>query len=132
MIVTGDIYKILYEKVQDFGIKDIYDGWNGIKSGLSGEAVVIVTPTAITPDTYWEEATAHINICVPDYLGKAGTVRLTELERLADIWVHGGFVGLYDDSVYRIRKSSLGKERDEALRCGYVNLVLDFEILNIL
>lgn len=45
MIVTSDIYKILFDKVKDFGIKAVYDGWNPIKSELKEEAIVIVTST---------------------------------------------------------------------------------------
>lgn len=131
MIVTGDIYKILFEEVQVFGIKDVYDGWNPIKSELKEEAVVIVTPTPIEPDTYWERAFAHVNICVPDYLGETNTQRLNELERKASRWILGDIVGEYDGSAYLISKDRLGTERDDALKCSYVNLVLLFEILNV-
>ena len=131
MIVTGDIYKILYEKVQEFGIKSVYDGWNKIDAELTEEAIVILTSTDITPNTYWERTIAQVNICVPDFLNEENTVRLTELERLANIWIYGGIVGHYDDSVYRITKNSLGRERDDALKCSYVNLSLIFEILNV-
>ena len=131
MIVTTDIYKILFDKVKDFGIKAVYDGWNPIKSHLKEEAIVIVTSTPIEPDTYWERAYAHVNICVPDYLGEANTQRLGELERLANLWVWEGMSGEYDGSAYRISKDSLGLERDDAMKCSYVNLVLLFEILNV-
>ena len=127
MIVTTDIYKILFDKVKDFGIKDVYDGWNPIRSHLKDEAIVIVTSTPIEPDTYWERAYAHVNICVPDYLGEANTQRLNEMERLANLWIWDDIVGEYDGSAYRISKDSLGIERDDALKCSYVNLVLLFE-----
>ena len=131
MIVTGDIYKILFNRVKEFGIKAVYDGWNPIKSHLKDEAIVIVTSTPIEPDTYWERAYAHVNICVPDYLGEANTQRLGELERLANLWICDGIVGEYDGSAYRISKDSMGIERDDALKCSYVNLVLLFKILNV-
>lgn len=131
MIVTGDIYKIIYGKLQDFGINAIHDGWNNIKSELSEEAIVIVTSTPIEPDTYWEKAYVHVNICVPDCLGETNTVRLNELERAAAGWIKGGMTGVYDGSTYSISIDSLGKERDDALQCSYVNLVLLFEILNV-
>ena len=131
MIVTTDIYKILFDKVKDFGIKDVYDGWNPIKSHLREEAIVIVTSTPIDPDTYWERAYVHVNICVPDYLGKTNTRRLNEVERMANLWIRDGIVGEYDGSSYLISKDSLGIEEDDALKCSYVNLVLLFEILNV-
>lgn len=131
MIVTGDIYKILFEQVKDFGIKDVYDSWNPIKSELKNEAVVIVTSTPIEPDTYWERAYSHVNICVPDYLGETNTQRLNELERSANRWIWDDIVGEYDGSAYLISKDRLGTERDDALKCSYVNLVLLFEILNV-
>lgn len=131
MIVTGDIYKILFGKVQAFGIKSIHDGWNPLKSKPAEEAVVIVTSTPIEPDTYWEKAFAHVNICVPDYMGQANTPRLNELERMANGWVGKGVTGEFDGTTYRISRESLGIERDDALECSYVNLVLLFEILNV-
>ena len=131
MIVTTDIYKILFDRVKDFGIKAVHDGWNPISSHLKEEAIVIVTSMPIEPDTYWEKAFAHVNICVPDYLGEANTQRLNELERLANLWIWDDKVGEYDGSTYRISKDSLGIERDDALKCSYVNLVLLFEILNV-
>ena len=131
MIVTGDIYKILFGKVQAFRIKSIHDGWDPLKSKPAEEAVVIVTSTPIEPDTYWEKAFAHVNICVPDYMGQANTPRLNELERMANGWVGKGITGEFDGTTYRISKESLGIERDDALECSYVNLVLLFEILNV-
>ena len=134
MIVTGDIYKILFDRVKDaFGIgtESIYDSWNPIKSRLKEEAIVIVASAPIEPDTYWEKAFAHVNICVPDYLGEANKQRLTALERMACAWIGQGFTGVYDGTRYRVGKDSLGLERDDALKCSYVNLVLLFEILNV-
>lgn len=131
MIVTTDIYKILYKKVQEFGIKAIYDSWNPITSELKEEAIVIVTSTPIEPDTYWEKTFVHVNICVPDYLNDVNTVRLNEVERLANMWIYDEFVDEYDDSWYRISRNSLGIERDDLLQCSYVSIKLFFEILNV-
>ena len=131
MIVTGDIYEIIFDKMKGFGIKDVYDGWNPIKSRLKGEAVVIVTSTPIEPDTHWERAYVHVNICVPDYLGEMSTRRLKEVERMAAKWIGEGFTDVYDGTRYRVGKDSIGIEREDALECGYVNLVLLFEILNV-
>ena len=133
MIVTGDIYKILFDRVKNaFGIKAVYDDWTPIKSHLKEEAIVIVTSTSIEPDTYWEKSFAHVNICVPDYLGEVNKQRLTELERMAQEWIGKGFTDVYDGTRYRVGKDSLGIERDDALKCSYVNLVLLFEIINTL
>lgn len=131
MITTSDIYEILSDRVKDFGIKAVYDSWNPIKSHLKEEAIVIVTSTPIEPDTYWDRAYAHVNICVPDRLGETDTIRLKELERMAAMFAYTPIVGKYDGSTYRITKGSLGKERDDALKCSYVNLALLFEILNV-
>lgn len=131
MIVSSDIYKILFDKLKDFGIKDVYDGWNPIQSKLKHEAIVIVTSSPIEPDTYWERAYAHVNICVPHYLGSANTTRLNELERMAGAFIRKPIVGKFDGDTYRMAKDSLGIERDDALKCSYVNLVLLVEILNV-
>ena len=131
MIVSSDIYKILFDKLKDFGIKDVYDGWNPIQSKLKHEAIVIVTSSPIEPDTYWERAYAHVNICVPHCLGSANTTRLNELERMAEAFIRKPIVGKFDGDTYRMAKDSLGIERDDALKCSYVNLVLLVEILNV-
>lgn len=131
MIVTTDIYTILHEKVQEFGIKAIYDSWNPITSELKEKAIVIVTSTPIEPDTYWEKTFVHVNICVPDYLNDVDTVKLNEVERLANMWIYDEFVDEYDDSWYRISRNSLGIERDDRLQCSYVSIKLLFEILNV-
>ncbi|WP_232038509.1 hypothetical protein [Paraprevotella xylaniphila] len=132
MIVTGDIYKILYEKIQEFGIKTIYNSWNPIKSELKEESIVIVTSTPIEPDVYWEKAFVHVNICIPDYLEYVNITRLNEVERLAASWIKDTPVGIFDGTRYRLSKSSLGIERDDALKCSYVNLKILFEILNVM
>ena len=131
MIVTTDIYKVLYENVKALGIKAVYDSWNPIKSKLRGEAVVIVTSVPMEPDTYWQKAYAHINICVPDFRGTENTIRLNELERVAEKWIKNGIVGEFDGSWYYISKDAIGIERDDSLCCSYVNLVLLFKILNV-
>ena len=131
MIVSSDIYKILFDKLKDFGIKDVYDGWNPIQSKLKHEAIVIVTSTPVEPDMYWERAYAHVNICVPHYLGSTNTTRLNELERMAEAFIRKPIVGKFDGDTYRMAKDSLGIERDDALKCSYVNLVLLVEILNV-
>lgn len=131
MIVTGDIYKIIFKEVQDFGIKAIYDCWNSIDAPLKDEAIVIITSTPIEPDTYWEKTFVYVSICVPDYLGKVNTVRLNELERLSALWIEDEIVCDFDGSWYMISKSSLGIERDNALKCSYVSIKLSFEILNV-
>ena len=58
-------------------------------------------------------------------------ILLNELERFANKWIGNNPVGEFDGSKYRISKSSLGIEKDEALKCSYVNIKLLFEILNV-
>lgn len=131
MIVTGDIYEIFYEKVQEFGIKAVHDSWNPITSELKEEAVVIVISTPIEPDTYWENAVVHVNICVPDYLDEVNKIRLQEIERMAKEWTNRFRGGEYDNSRYSVKRKGLGIERDDALKCSYVNIKLLFKILNV-
>ena len=54
-----------------------------------------------------------------------------ELERLSALWIEDEIVCDFDGSWYMISKSSLGIERDNALKCSYVSIKLSFEILNV-
>ena len=131
MIVTTDIYKILFDKLKSFSIKDIYDNWNAIKEGVKSELIVIVVKDFLEPETYWEVCYPHINICVP-YLtgGKANTIRLNELERAIKKLLIGES-GVFDGSQYHWEIDRIGIEEDVKLSCSYVNVVLKFKVLNI-
>ncbi|WP_302029794.1 hypothetical protein [Bacteroides finegoldii] len=131
MIVTTDIYKILYDKLKGFPVKNIYDSWNSINKGVKSELIVIVIRDSLEPETYWEVCYPHVNICVP-YLtsGKTNTVRLNELERAAKLFFIGKS-GVFDSTQYHWEIDRIGIEEDVKLACSYVNVVLKFKVLNV-
>lgn len=133
MIVTGNIVEIVTDKAASLGIQSFFNGWGKIDSPLKDEAIVIFVSTALEPDTYWERATVHVNICVPDYLGEVNGRRLTDLERMAKAWSDDMdlMTGVFDGTQFTIKRLGLGQERDDALKCSYVNLILSFETLNV-
>lgn len=132
MIVTSDIYKIIHDSVISLNLGKIHNGWAKVKGRLKEEAVVIVVSNPIEDGTYWEETTVHVNFCVPNLPGEPDTARLNEVERIADGWIGKGITGKCDGSAYTYSKASIGIEEDDALKCCYVNLVLDFRILNVM
>lgn len=131
MIVTTDIYKILYDRLKGFSVKDIYDSWNSVKKGVKNDLIVIVVRDSLEPETYWEFCYPHINICVP-YLtsGKANTIRLNELERAIKKLLIGES-GVFDNTQYHWEIDRIGIEEDVKLGCSYVNVVLKFKVLNV-
>lgn len=132
MIVYDDIPTIIQDKMEAAGIVvPICRRWDKLKGKLAKEVAVIIATTPVTPGIYWEDAAAHINWCVPDYLGEEDTIRLTDVERLLDAWIKGGVVDVHDGTWYKLEKTHMGSERDEALQCSYVNLIIDFKILNV-
>lgn len=131
MIVTSDIYDILYPKVKEFFRGDVFYDWKKIGTKLKRESAVIVVSTPLEPGVYWEEAFCYVNICVPDYKGNENAYRLKEVERLLNEYLGKGFAGVYDHSGYNVRKAGIGIERDEALDCSFVSLRLLFQNLNV-
>ena len=130
MIVTTDIANILYRDCKAFGI-EVYQSGNipDEDKELSSERVIIRTKTQ-SPETYWKKGFVEVNLCVPDWGGKATLSRLQELERKVQE-VLDDVVGEYDGSSYYYSIDSIGTEADTALKCHYVNVRILFQVLNV-
>ena len=131
MITTSDIVDILYEVCASFEIEVFRKGY--IPNGEVTSERIVILPKDQTPETYWKKSFVEINICVPDLSeGVANIARLQELERQAQK-VFLGYAGEYDGSGYTYSISSInGLNRDESLKCHYVNVRLLFEVLNVM
>jgi hypothetical protein len=129
MITTSDIADILYAKCRVFEM-DIYRR-GAIPDGIVDSERIVILPKDQTPQTYWKKSFVEVNICVPDLAGGiADLSRLQELERMAQ-GVFDGVTGGYDQSHYLISIESLsGVNKDEEMKCHYVNVRLLFEVLN--
>ena len=129
MITTSDIVDILYCVCAAFEV-DIYrKGY--IPYGIVKCERVVILSKDQTPQTYWKKSFIEINICVPDIRdGVANLERLQTLERKAQR-VFATKAGEYDTSSYQYSIESIsGVNRDESMKCHYVNVRLLFEVLN--
>lgn len=131
MITTSDIVDILYGVCAPFGIDIFRRGY--IPDGEVSSERIVILPKDQTPSTYWKKCFVEINICVPDISdGVADLERLQELERQA-ARVFDGNAGEYSDSYYAYSISSIsGVNKDDSLKCHYVNVRLLFEVLNVM
>lgn len=129
MITTSDIVDILYGVCAAFEM-DIYRKGYIPDGVVKCERIVILSKDQ-TPQTYWKKSFIEVNICVPDIReGVANLERLQELERKAQR-VFVTRTGEYDSSHYMYSVESIsGVNRDESMKCHYVNVRLLFEVLN--
>lgn len=129
MIVSSDISDIIYKDCSVFGIERERFG-NILDGDLVKERIVVFTKTLSTED-FWNEVFVNVNFCVPDKTGRADLSRLQEIEREAWEYLKSS-TGLFDGTRYRysIRSSSI--EEDEKMKCHYVNVILKFEVLNVM
>ena len=129
MIVTTDIANILYRDCQPFGIPIVPHG-KKLTGELKSERIVIHAKKQ-QPGTYWKKSFVEVNLCVPNLKeGEANTIRLNELERMANQKLND-VVGNYDGTNYYYSIESIGIEKDESLKCHYVNVRILFEVLNV-
>lgn len=129
MIVNSDISDIIYNDCSVFGIKTYRFG--NIPDGKVKSERIVVIAKALTADEYWNDGFVNVNFCVPDKQGTANTPRLQELERR--VWKElGSRTGVFDGTRYRYNVYSSGIEQDEGLECHYVNVILKFEVLNVI
>lgn len=131
MITTADIVDILYGVCAPFGVDVFRKGY--IPDGEVTKDRVVILPKDQTTETYWKKCFVDVNICVPDISdGVADIGRLQELERQARR-VFVSAAGEYDDSYYAYSVESInGINKDDSLKCHYVNVRLLFEVLNVM
>lgn len=129
MITTSDIADILYEVCSSFGVEVYRKGY--IPDGIVSTERVVILPKEQSPQTYWKKSFVEINICVPDLDdGVANLARLQQFERQAQA-LFDGHADAYDSSSYKYGIESIsGVNRDEGMKCHYVNVRLLFEVLN--
>lgn len=102
-----------------------------IPDGIVKAERIVILPKDQSSQTYWKKCFVEVNICVPDIAeGVANLERLQQLERIAQ-WYFDGVTGEYDENHYLISIESLsGVNKDEEMKCHYVNVRLLFEVLN--
>lgn len=129
MITTSDIVDILYGVCAPFKMPMYRKG--AIPDGVVTEERVVIIPKDQTSQTYWKKCFVEVNVCIPDLAdGLANLVRLQEVERYAQA-LFDGVAGEYDSNSYLFVIESLsGVNRDEGMKCHYVNVRLLFQVLN--
>lgn len=129
MITPTKIANILYQDCKALGIPIVPFG-KTIVGDLKDERVVIKSKRQ-RPGKIWKKSFVEVNICVPDLSpNEAAAIRLEELEGIAG-GVFDDIVGSYNGTSYHYSVESLGTERDESLKCHYVNVRILFEVLNV-
>ncbi len=129
MITTSDIVDILHGVCARYGAPVYRKG--AIPDGVVTEERIVILPKDQSSQTYWKKCFVEVNICVP-YLadGVANLVRLQEVERRAQL-LFDGITGEYDSNSYLFTIESLsGVNRDDSMKCHYVNVRLLFQVLN--
>ena len=129
MITTSDIVDILYEVCAPFKMPIYRKG--AIPEGVVTSERVVILPKDQSSQTYWRKCFVEVNLCVPDISDDvADLTRLQELERQAQD-LFDGVAGEYDSSYYLFSIESLsGANRDDGMKCHYVNVRLLFQVLN--
>ena len=99
--------------------------------GINKEMIVVHVKRQ-SPGTIFDRGFVEVNICVPDFKsGERNRPRLQALERKARKMLKVAIVGTHDGTAYRYSRDSIGIEKEESLKCNYVNVRLLFEIHNI-
>lgn len=131
MLSTSDITDVIYNDCKALGI-DVYRKGN-IPSGVVSKERVVVLPKEQSPDTYWRKTFVEVNICVPDLREDVANLpRLAVLESVAQK-LFDDVVGEYKSRYYKYGINSIsGLNKDDALKCHYVNIRLLFEVLNVM
>lgn len=129
MITTSDIVDILYGVCAPFKMPIYRKG--AIPDGVVTSERIVIIPKAQSPQIYWKKCFVEVNFCVPDISdGVAELNRLQALERQAQR-VFDGVVGEYESDAFMFSIESLnGVNRDDSMKCHYVNVRLLFQVLN--
>lgn len=126
-ILLSDFHTALSIKcVSDPSVIDDFE-----KNGINEETAVIIVKKQTT-ETYWKKGFVEVNVCVPNYKnGRRNGSRLDALEGLVRDMLKTSIVGDYDGTTYRYSEESIAVERDNDMKCYYINVRLLFEIFNI-
>lgn len=129
MITTSDIADIIYKRCSAFEMEVYRKGY--IPNGVVSYERVVIIPKEQGKGVYWKKSFVEINICVPDLEeGVANIARLQQLERKAER-VFASKANGFNESYYRYEIESIsGINRDDSMKCHYVNVRLLFEVLN--
>lgn len=134
MITTEDVYCILHDVCEQFGIKEIYGKHNTPTGKVKTERIVIRTGSQGNGEI-WEKSFVNINFCVPNlFNGDANKIRLQEIERMVKpVFKRGDTVFLKGSHCDYENGGDdwLSTEEDTDLKCHYVNVRILFKVLNV-
>lgn len=100
--------------------------------GVGSELIAVHVKKQET-DVYWKEGFVEVNLCVPDFKSGARNIpRTRELESIARAHTRSSVYGEHEGITYRYSAESIGIEREERMKCHYVNIRLLFEVFNII
>lgn len=130
MIGVSDVEKILYKDCAVFDLP-IQPLGKKYEKELKTERVFIIAKSRET-GSIWAKGFVEVNICVPDIKGEPAKIRLEEIENIGlGYFMLGTHTGEHNGSHYDYTYQSHSIEKDEALRCHFVNFRIIFNVLNV-
>ena len=101
-----------------------------IPDGMVESERIIIIPKSIEDGTRWYRGFVEVNYLVPDKGGEADYISMMEAENSLKVLKYGQ--GEVDGLQYRYRKYSVSYEKDESLKCHFVNYRLLTEIQKVI
>lgn len=130
MITTGEMGRIIALKCKEIGIKLVKQADNLLDGEINEEQIVVI-PKAENTGRIWSRAAVEVNILVPNKRKDILDLqRLYDLERKAKQVFSHRSVGTADGTLYRYSYESIGRISSATLRCGWINIKINFEYLN--
>lgn len=141
MITEIEVGHIIYDDLAFMGLERRLKGH--LKTGsLDGESpmvsekvpdegMIVIIPKSVSNDkTYFNNCVVEVNILLPDVEDETN-IKLNELFRKAYEKLNDDVTGEYDGTWYHYFVRSHGIEDESRMKCHYVNISVNFEILNI-
>lgn len=141
MITEIEVGHIIYDDLAFMGMERRLKGH--LKTGaLDGESpmvneripdegMIVIIPKSVSNDkTYFNNCVVEVNILLPDVEDETN-IKLNELFRKAYEKLNDNVVGEHDGTWYRYSVRSHSIEDESRMKSHYVNISVNFEILNI-
>lgn len=131
MITTGDMANIIAYRCKEFGIPKVMQADN-IEDGEVTEERIVVIPKQQNEGTYWNSTPIEVNVLTPNLMTDfLNLPRLNEIEAQARSIFRHRISGNYDGESYRYTYTTIGRIASKTLRCGWINIKINFETLNV-
>lgn len=102
-----------------------------ISEQIPEKGLIVIIPKSVSANKkYFNDCTIVVNILLKDIEGEANP-KLNNLLKDAFSLLNTDRVGEVEGEWYRYNVRSHGIEEEKNLHCHYVNIIIDFQILNV-